>query len=132
MNKRLVLVAVSGFLAVALGAFGAHALKGFAPPDRIGVFNLSVQYHFYHTFALAIVAFAGQRCGSRLLDWAARCFIGGTVLFCGTLYVYALTGAKWLGPITPLGGLCLLLGWLLLAAGLLRSDERRGPSEPEH
>ena len=111
---------MSGFLAVALGAFGAHGLKAVAPPDLIEVFNLGVQYHFYHTFALVMVAFSGQWLTSRLLDWAAYLFIVGIMLFSGSLYGLALIGTKWLGPITPIGGGCFLLGWLLFAAAVWR------------
>lgn len=121
MRKGLLLLAmVSGFFAVALGAFGAHGLKSIAPPELISVFNLGVEYQFYHTFALITIAFAGHWLESRLLDWAAYMFIAGIVLFSGSLYGLALMGSKWLGPITPLGGGCFLLGWLLLAAAVWR------------
>lgn len=121
MRKGLLLLAaVSGFLAVALGAFGAHGLKTVAPPELIAVFNLGVQYHFYHTFGLITLAFAGHWLTSRLLDWAAYLFIAGIVLFSGSLYGLALFGTQWLGPITPMGGGCFLLGWLLFAAAVWR------------
>ncbi|QYJ77869.1 DUF423 domain-containing protein [Shewanella acanthi] len=121
MKKGLLLLAaVSGFLAVALGAFGSHGLKAVAPPHLIEVFSLGVQYQFYHTFAIIAVAFTGHWIRSRLLDWAAYLFIAGIVLFSGSLYGLALMGSKWLGPITPLGGTCFLLGWLLLAVAVWR------------
>ena len=116
----LLLAAVSGFFAVALGAFGAHGLKAVAPPELIEVFNLAVQYHFYHTFALITVAFAGYWIKSRLLDWAAYLFLAGIMLFSGSLYVYAFTGIKWLGAITPFGGTCFMVAWLFVAAALWR------------
>ncbi len=121
MKKGLLLLAAfSGFLAVALGAFGAHGLKAVAPPELIDVFNLGVQYQFYHTFALMGLAFTGHWIHSRLLDWAAYMFIAGIVLFSGSLYGLALVGSKWFGPITPMGGGCFLIGWLLLAVALWR------------
>jgi uncharacterized membrane protein YgdD (TMEM256/DUF423 family) len=122
MNKGVLLVAtMSGFLAVALGAFGAHGLKAIAPPELVSIFKLGVEYQFYHTFALIALAFSGQWITSRLLNWAAYSFIAGMVLFSGSLYLYAFTGAKWIGPITPMGGLCLLIGWLLFAAAIWQS-----------
>ncbi|QSX42558.1 DUF423 domain-containing protein [Shewanella cyperi] len=122
MNRGLFLLAcVSGFLAVAFGAFGSHGLKQLVSAEMLGVFHLAVEYQFYHTFALIAVALARPWVDSPLLNWAARLFIAGMLLFCGSLYALVLTGHKWLGPITPLGGLCLLAGWLLLAAGVWRS-----------
>ncbi|MCE9685184.1 DUF423 domain-containing protein [Shewanella sp. AS16] len=121
MRKGLFLLgAVSGFLAVAFGAFGAHALKSLVSVELIATFRLGVEYHFYHTFALIAVALAGHWLSSRLLDWAAYAFLAGIGLFSGSLYAYVLTGAKWLVFITPIGGVCFLLGWLLLAVALWR------------
>ncbi|MFT5787945.1 MAG: uncharacterized membrane protein YgdD (TMEM256/DUF423 family) [Shewanella sp.] len=117
----LLLAALSGFMSVALGAFGAHGLKNVATAEMIAIFNLGVEYQFYHTFALIAVAFAGHWLKSRLLDWAGYLFIVGTMLFSGSLYLYALLGTKWTGPITPLGGVCLLLGWLLIAVAVWRN-----------
>ncbi|MGS0680493.1 DUF423 domain-containing protein [Shewanella sp. 125m-7] len=120
-NGFLLLAALSGFIAVALGAFGAHGLKNVAPAELIAIFNLGVEYQFYHTFALIAVAFSGHWIKSRLLDWAGYLFIAGMVLFSGSLYLYALIGAKWTGPVTPLGGVCFLLGWLFIAAAVWRN-----------
>ncbi|ABV88299.1 DUF423 domain-containing protein [Shewanella pealeana] len=120
-NGFLLLAALSGFIAVALGAFGAHGLKNVAPPELIAIFNLGVEYQFYHTFALIAVAFSGHWIKSRLLDWAGYLFIAGMVLFSGSLYLYALIGAKWTGPVTPMGGVCFLLGWLLIAVAVWRN-----------
>ncbi|MGI2259832.1 DUF423 domain-containing protein [Shewanella sp. GXUN23E] len=116
----LLLASLSGFLAVALGAFGAHGLKHIATPQMIDIFNLGVEYQFYHTFAIIAVAFAGHWVKSRLLGWAAWCFAGGILLFSGSLYLYALLGTKWTGPITPMGGGLFLIGWLLIAVALWR------------
>ncbi|GIU45055.1 membrane protein [Shewanella sairae] len=120
-NGFLLLAALSGFIAVALGAFGAHGLKNVAPADLIAIFNLGVEYQFYHTFALIAVAFAGHWIKSRLLDWAGYMFIAGMILFSGSLYMYALIGAKWTGPVTPMGGVCFLLGWLFIAVAVWRN-----------
>lgn len=120
-NGFLLLAALSGFMSVALGAFAAHGLKTVTTAEMIAIFNLGVEYQFYHTFALIAVAFAGHWLKSRLLDWAGYLFIVGTMLFSGSLYLYALLGAKWTGPITPLGGMCLLLGWLLIAVAVWRN-----------
>ncbi|MGS0677380.1 DUF423 domain-containing protein [Shewanella sp. 0m-4] len=120
-NGFLLLAALSGFIAVALGAFGAHGLKNVAPADLIAIFNLGVEYQFYHTFALIVVAFSGHWIKSRLLDWAGYLFIAGMVLFSGSLYLYALIGAKWTGPVTPIGGVCFLLGWLFIALAVWRN-----------
>ncbi|WP_417761315.1 DUF423 domain-containing protein [Shewanella sp.] len=121
MKKGLfMLAAISGFFAVALGAFGAHGLKSVAPPNLIAIFNLGVEYQFYHTFALIAVAFAGHWINSRLLNWAAGFFIAGIALFSGSLYLYAILGVKMLGIVTPFGGVCLLVAWMLLAAAVYR------------
>ncbi|WP_299002730.1 DUF423 domain-containing protein [uncultured Shewanella sp.] len=117
----LLLAGLSGFLAVSLGAFGAHSLKDMASVDMIRIFNLGVEYQFYHTFALIAVAFASHWLPSRILAWAGYMFILGIVLFSGSLYAYALTQKAWLGAITPLGGLSFLLGWLFIAVAVWRN-----------
>ncbi len=122
MRKGFFLIAaLSGFLAVALGAFGSHGLKNITTPEMISIFNLGVEYQFYHTFALIAVAFAGHWVRSRLFDWAGYLFITGMVLFSGSLYLYALLGTKWTGPITPMGGVCMLVGWLCIAVAMWRN-----------
>ena len=117
----LLLAALSGFLAVALGAFGAHGLKQVTTPEMIDIFNLGVEYQFYHTFALIAVAFSGHWLKSRLIDWAGYLFLLGIVLFSGSLYLYVLVGSKWTGPVTPMGGVCFLLGWLFIAVAVWRN-----------
>ncbi|WP_350979209.1 DUF423 domain-containing protein [Shewanella sp. AC34-MNA-CIBAN-0136] len=119
MNKDLLLFAtLSGFMAVALGAFAAHGLNTIAPPELVNIFKLGVDYQFYHTFGLIALAFSAHWIPSKLINWAAYSFIAGIILFSGSLYLYAFTGAKWIGPITPMGGLCFLVGWLLFAAAI--------------
>jgi uncharacterized membrane protein YgdD (TMEM256/DUF423 family) len=111
MNLVLLrMAAVLCFLAVALGAFGAHALKGrLAANAMADVWNKAVLYHFVH--ALALLLLAALPVATRA---ASALFVSGIVLFSGSLYLLALTNAKWLGPITPLGGLCFLAGWVCL------------------
>lgn len=109
------------FLAVALGAFGAHILKNRLPPDLMAVFQTGNQYHVYHALGLFAVAAASNFCQrSRLISWSGAFFAAGLVIFSGSLYALSLTGLRWIGMITPLGGTAFLVGWLLLAAGVWR------------
>jgi uncharacterized membrane protein YgdD (TMEM256/DUF423 family) len=106
MNWTLV-GAVLGFLGVAAGAFGAHALREAVTADRLAVFETAVRYQMYHALALlAVGAIGADRAG-----WA---FLAGTTIFSGTLYLLVLTDRRWLGAITPIGGVLLLAGWVLL------------------
>jgi uncharacterized membrane protein YgdD (TMEM256/DUF423 family) len=112
----LVIAAFSGFLAVALGAFGAHGLKTRLSPELMAVYQTAVQYHFYHTLALLGVAMLLLRYPQHsVLLACAALLVLGLLLFSGSLYLMALSGVRWLGAITPLGGVALLLAWLLLA-----------------
>lgn len=106
---------LSAFLAVALGAFAAHGLKGKLPPDMFNIFEVGVRYHMYHALALLAVAWACTRWPGMPANAAGWLFVSGTVIFSGTLYLLALGGPRWLGMITPIGGLAFLAGWLLLA-----------------
>jgi uncharacterized membrane protein YgdD (TMEM256/DUF423 family) len=110
-----VLGALSGFIAVALGAFGAHALKARLPADLLAIFETGVRYQLYHALALISVAWALHIGGQGAARAAGWCFVAGTLVFSGSLYALALSGLRWLGAITPLGGLAFLAGWLLLA-----------------
>ena len=107
--------AVSGFLAVALGAFGAHGLRQRLSPEMLAVFETGVRYQVYHALALFAVAWAASRWASLQATWAGWLFIVGTVVFSGSLYVLATSGTRWLGAVTPVGGICLLAGWFSLA-----------------
>lgn len=117
----LVIAAISGLLAVALGAFGAHGLKSRVTEDLLAVYQTGVQYHFYHTFALGL-------CGLLLLQlpqavglhWAGWMFTAGIIIFSGSLYLMALTGTRWLGAITPIGGVAFIGGWLAMAVAIFR------------
>lgn len=106
---------VFSFLGVAFGAFGAHALKQKLPPEMLQVFEVGVRYQMYHAFALFVVAWALHSWNTPGAAASGWWFITGTVLFSGSLYALALSDIKWLGAITPLGGLSFLIGWLWLA-----------------
>ncbi len=107
--------AVSGFLAVALGAFGAHGLRQRLSPEMLAVFETGIRYQVYHALALFAVAWAASRWPSPQATWAGWLFIVGTVVFSGSLYVLATSGTRWLGAVTPVGGICFLAGWFSLA-----------------
>jgi uncharacterized membrane protein YgdD (TMEM256/DUF423 family) len=116
MDRTFLLIgAVLGFLGVAFGAFGAHALRARLSADMLAVFETGVRYQMYHTFAVLIVAAAIGHLGrTHLLVAAGWLFTAGIVLFSGSLYALALTGVGTLGAITPIGGLLFLLGWAAL------------------
>jgi uncharacterized membrane protein YgdD (TMEM256/DUF423 family) len=111
---------LSALIAVAAGAFGAHALRARLPGDLLVVFETAARYQMYHAFALLFVAWAATQWPSTTLFVAGCLFLGGTVLFSGSLYLLALTGTRWWGAVTPLGGLLFLGGWLALAVGIWR------------
>lgn len=117
MERTFLLIgSVMGFLGVAGGAFGAHALKARLSPEMLAVFETGVRYQMYHAFAVLIVAAAiGHLGDARLLVWAGWFFVAGVLLFSGSLYALALTGTGILGAITPIGGLLFLVGWACLA-----------------
>ena len=107
--------ALFAFLAVAAGAFGAHALEARLTPDRLDTFKLGAQYQMYHALALLAVAWATTRWPGTLTTTAGWLFVAGILVFCGTVYALGLGGPRWLGAITPIGGLSFLAGWLTLA-----------------
>lgn len=128
MNKSfLITAAVLGALSVILGAFGAHALKGKMNADAFDIFETAVKYQFYHVFALLAVAIISQYIPGNMLSWSGRCFIAGIAIFCGSLYAlsyFKMIGnnqMNWLGAITPLGGLCFIAGWVLLAIAAFKN-----------
>ena len=111
---------LAAFLAVGLGAFGAHALKQRLTPDLLAIFEVGVRNQVYHALALLAVAWAASRWPGPWVHAAGWLFLAGIVVFSGSLYVLSLTGMRWLGAITPLGGLAFLTGWLCLAWGAWR------------
>ena len=106
---------LAGFLGVALGAFAAHGLKSKLPPDMFNIFEVGVRYHMYHALALLGVAAAAAHWSGPWLTAAGWLFVFGIVVFSGSLYLLAMGGPRWLGAITPIGGLAFLIGWALLA-----------------
>ena len=113
----ITLASLSGMLAVMLGAFGAHALKGRLDDYALGVFQTAVQYHFYHSFALlAVGILALSQPQTALLKSSGWLFLLGILAFSGSLYLLSITGVRWLGAVTPLGGLAFIAGWACLAA----------------
>jgi len=121
MDKAFALAgALSAFIAVAAGAFGAHALRARLPADLLAVFETGARYQMYHALALLAVAWASNHWPGTPLRLAGWLFIGGTLLFSGSLYLLALTGARWLGAVTPLGGLLFLAGWAAVAIGVAK------------
>ena len=114
--------AAAGFLGVAFGAFGAHALRARLSPEMLAVFETGVRYQMYHAFAAIAAAWAFARWPKRVFGVAGVLFLAGIVVFSGSLYALALTGERWLGAITPLGGLAFLAGWLCLAWGARRAQ----------
>ena len=114
----VVLGALIAFLAVAAGAFGAHALQARIPAERLVTFETAARYQMYHGLALFVVAWAMTQWQSSPITWAGWLFSLGVVIFSGSLYALALSGMSWLGAVTPLGGLCFLMGWLSLAWGV--------------
>ena len=121
MTKFLLLSsALSGAVTVSFGAFGTHVLKATLENNGyLSTFETAVSYQFYHTLALLVLATMSTRLESSLIPNAGYAFIAGIVLFSGSLYALSLTEIKWLGVITPLGGLAFIIGWiLLLLAGL--------------
>jgi uncharacterized membrane protein YgdD (TMEM256/DUF423 family) len=107
--------AASALLSVAAGAFGAHALRTRLSPEYLTVFETAARYQMYHALGLLAVAWAVSRWPAGMAQWAGWLFVVGTVLFSGSLYALALTGVRWFGAITPLGGVAFLVGWLCLA-----------------
>ncbi|QRG68741.1 DUF423 domain-containing protein [Brevibacillus choshinensis] len=116
MKLFLLLGSISGFLSVALGAFGAHALKEKLDEYSLGIFHTGVTYQTTHALAMILVALLIKWYpDSAGLTWAGWCFVLGTIIFSGSLYALAMSGVKVLGAITPIGGLLFLVGWALLA-----------------
>jgi uncharacterized membrane protein YgdD (TMEM256/DUF423 family) len=116
MERLFVMIgALSAGLAVAAGAFGAHALRARLEPRMLEVFETGARYQMYHALALLAVAWVASRWPGSLVNASGWLFLAGTVLFSGSLYAMAFTGVRALGAITPLGGVCFIAGWICLA-----------------
>ena len=134
MNKNFIRIgAISGALAVILGAFGAHALKNILAEEGLKTFHTGVEYQFYHSLALLIVGLlTALTPASKGLKWAGNLFVGGIILFSGSLYLLTLlkatgdVGLKSIGLITPLGGLLFVGGWISLALGVSQTAHKHG------
>ncbi len=112
--------AISAFIAVAAGAFGAHGLRAKLSPQYLDIFETAARYQMYHALALLAVAFVADRWPGPAAAWAGWLFVVGTVIFSGSLYLLALTGIRWLGAITPIGGVAFMAGWICLALATRR------------
>jgi len=119
-----VLGAGFAFLAVAGGAFGAHSLKAILTPDMLTVFETGVRHQMYHALALLAVGWAAHQYPQASFHIAGWLFVAGILLFSGSLYVLALSGVRWLGAITPLGGVLFLAGWGVLGWQFWKTSER--------
>lgn len=127
MQKGFIKTAVVfGALSVALGAFAAHTLKGSISNYALEIFETAVKYQFYHVFALIAVGILYEDFPGKILKWAGRLFIAGIILFSGSLYILAffkaavIPGYDWIGAVTPVGGLCFILGWIFIFIGISR------------
>ncbi len=111
-------------LAVAIGAFGAHALEAKIPDDLLAVYRTGVEYHFYHALGLLLTGVIALLRPSSMIRWSAILLGTGIVLFSGSLYIMAVTGMRWLGAVTPVGGLSFIGGWALLLLAFLNDKKQ--------
>lgn len=121
MRHLLFLGALNGALAVILGAFGAHGLQGRVTPFMLHVWSVASHYHFYHALGLLLVGLLARQLGGKGLVVAGWLMFAGMTVFSGSLYILVLTGDKWLGAVTPIGGVTLIVSWLWLAWCLWRT-----------
>jgi uncharacterized membrane protein YgdD (TMEM256/DUF423 family) len=119
MEKFIIIAGVNAFLAVALGAFGAHGLQMNATDYAVAIWDKASRYQMYHALGLFVIAFLIDKYPkSSLLEWAGWSMLGGIFLFSGSLYVMAVTGITSLGIVTPVGGLLFIAGWILTVLSL--------------
>lgn len=129
MQSRYVTIgAVSGFLAVGAGAFGAHVLEGYVTQDLLEAFEVGARYHLAHSLAMVLVGSLAPRISAMV---SGRLFLSGTLVFSGSLYILAISGVRAWGAVTPLGGVLLLLGWAALAKAGWSAPGLRGGQESE-
>lgn len=120
MKVFLVIAIINGFLAVALGAFGAHGLEGKISASMLVIWEKAVQYQMFHASALLVTGLLLIKAQITQLNWAGIFFTIGIILFSGSLYAYSTTSVKFLAMITPFGGVCFLIGWVMLLVGVLK------------
>lgn len=130
MKDRFLKIAfIAAALAVALGAFGAHALKQLLEEQQLQTYQTAVQYHFYHALALALAGLLQLNYNSKWLRYGGTLFLLGLLLFCGSLYLMSflkaggVQGVNWLGAITPFGGVAFIAGWLCLFTAVMKSKQ---------
>ncbi len=122
MRGWIITGAVMAGIAILLGAFGAHGLKNKITADYLIVFDTGVKYHFYHSLGLIIIGMLAFHFPSEPLNIPSIFFVAGICLFSGSLYVLSITGLKWVGAITPVGGLSFIIGWILTAYYIWRAS----------
>lgn len=120
MKFVLVMAGALGGLAVVLGAFAAHGLKNKLSESLLNAFQTGVQYQFYHSLLLVLIVLLARQMPHVLWSWSAGFMLAGIICFSGSLYLLALTGIKWFGPVTPLGGLFFILGWILFTTAAFK------------
>jgi uncharacterized membrane protein YgdD (TMEM256/DUF423 family) len=120
MKILLSIAAFSAMLSVVLGAFAAHGLKSKLSENLLNTFQTGVQYQMYHSLALILLVILYRQMPQALLVYSAGFMFAGIILFSGSLYMLALTQIKWFGPVTPLGGVCFIIGWALLIVATLK------------
>lgn len=127
MQRKIAIVAcIAAMIGVGLGAFGSHILGEKIGEESLKTFQTGIQYHFIHAIAMLIVVVAMGVWGeSRRLVWAAWLFFAGIIMFSGSLYLLSTTGLRFFGPITPLGGVAFIAGWIMLALSMGRRTESR-------
>lgn len=123
MSKIFIFIgSILAFFAVAFEAFGAHSLKPKLSNEMFAAYQTAANYHMVHALALIIVGVISHWINnSSMIQWSGLFLLLGIIFFSGSLYLLSITGLKWLGPITPIGGLCFLIGWLLLAIAVFRN-----------
>ena len=121
MSKTILMLAsLLLALAVLLGAFGAHGLKSHLSGEMMQIYKTGIEYHFYHALGLLLVGILAVYAPSLYLKWAAIFLTAGIILFSGSLYTMSVTGIKWLGVITPVGGISFIAGWILVFISILK------------
>ena len=117
----IIIGSVLAALAVSIGAFGAHGLKSKVSSEDLVIFETGVRYQMYHSLGLILIGILGFHYPSNIIQFPAILFLIGIIIFSGTLYLIPLTGLRWLGAITPIGGTALILGWVALVYNIIKS-----------